>query len=198
MIRAWRLIKANHADEAFTGEGARRWGGRWNSKGVRIIYTAESLSLATLEIMVHTPSYKALKNYVCIPIDFNPRLSQSISIEDLPDNWRADPIPESVQIIGDQWVENQQSLILKVPSALIGVEYNYLINPSHADFKKLVIHSPQKFTFTLDPLEWTRNKDGSLTLERTLPNRVTLVRRWCPGRDGVRMEFRVENGSVRS
>ena len=69
MIRTWRLIKAKHADEAFAGEGARLWGGRWNSKGVRVVYTAASLSLATLEVMVHTPFYNALKNYVCIPID---------------------------------------------------------------------------------------------------------------------------------
>ena len=59
MIRAWRLIKAVHADDAFSGEGARRGGGRWNSKGVRIVYTSESLSLATLEVMVHTAYYSA-------------------------------------------------------------------------------------------------------------------------------------------
>jgi RES domain-containing protein len=53
MIWAWRLIKANHADDAFAGEGAKRWGGRWNSKGVRVVYTAESLSLATLEVIGH-------------------------------------------------------------------------------------------------------------------------------------------------
>ena len=149
MIRAWRLIKAKHTDEAFAGEGARLWGGRWNSKGVRVVYTAASLSLATLEVMVHTPFYNALKNYVCIPIDFGPRLSRSISIEDLPDNWQADPIPESVRAIGDQWIQNQDSIILRVPSAIIPVEYNYLINPAHPDFKKLVIRSPQKFTFDL-------------------------------------------------
>ncbi len=78
MIRAWRLIKAEHAEDAFSGEGARRGGGRWNSKGVRVVYTAGSLSLATLEVMVHTHFYSALKYYVCIPIDFNPSLSQSI------------------------------------------------------------------------------------------------------------------------
>jgi RES domain-containing protein len=147
MIRAWRLIKAEHADDAFSGEGARRGGGRWNSKGVRIIYTSGSLSLATLEVMVHTPFYRALKNYVCIPIDFDLSLSQSIRTEDLPDNWTADPIPQSVKDVGDRWVQNQQSVILKVPSAIIPVEYNYLINPSHPDFEKVVIHSPQKFAF---------------------------------------------------
>jgi RES domain-containing protein len=147
MIRAWRLVKAEHADDAFTGEGARRGGGRWNSKGVRVVYTAGSLSLATLEVMVHTHFYSALKYYVCIPIDFDPSLSQSITIEDLPDNWKADPIPQSVKKVGDRWVQNQESVILKVPSAIIPVETNYLINPSHPDFEKVVIHSPQKFAF---------------------------------------------------
>lgn len=149
IIRTWRLIKAKHADEAFAGEGARQWGGRWNNKGVRVVYSAESLSLAALEVMVHAPFYNALKNYVCIPIDFGSNLSQEISIEDLPDNWQADPIPESVQAIGDRWIQNQESIILKVPSTIIPVEYNYLINPAHPDFKKLVIHSPQQFTFDL-------------------------------------------------
>ena len=150
MIRAWRLIKAEHADDAFAGEGARRGGGRWNSKGVRVVYTSESLSLATLEVMVHTHFYRALKYYICIPIDFDPSLSQSITIEDLSDNWKTDPIPQSIKKVGDRWIQNQESVILKVPSAIIPVEYNYLINPSHPDFEKVVIHSPQKFAF--DPI----------------------------------------------
>ncbi|MBW2011412.1 MAG: RES family NAD+ phosphorylase [Deltaproteobacteria bacterium] len=147
MIRVWRLIKANHADDAFTGEGARRWGGRWNSKGIRVVYTAELLSLATLEVMVHTPFYDTLKNYVCIPIDFSPGLFQSIALEDLPNNWVTDPIPQSVRAIGDQWIKNKESVILKVPSAIIPIEYNYLINPDHPDFENLVIHSSQTFAF---------------------------------------------------
>ncbi len=145
MIRAWRLIKAEHVDDAFAGEGARRGGGRWNSNGVRVVYTSGSLSLATLEVMVHTHFYSALKNYVCIPIDFDPSLSQSITTEDLPDKWKADPIPQSVKELGDRWVQNQESVILKVPSPIIPVETNYLINPSHPDFEKVVIHSPQNF-----------------------------------------------------
>jgi RES domain-containing protein len=147
MIRVWRLIKAEHAEDAFAGEGARRGGGRWNSKGFRVVYTSGSLSLATLEVMVPTHFYSALKYYVCFPIDFDPGLSQSITIKDLPDNWKADPIPQSVKKVGDQWIQNQKSVILKVPSTIIPVEYNYLINPSHPDFEKVVIHSPQKFAF---------------------------------------------------
>ena len=139
MIRSWRLIKAVYADDAFAGEGARRGGGRWNSKGVRMVYTSGSLSLATLEMMVHTHFYSALKSYVCIPIDFDPSLLQSIAIDDLPDNWQADPIPQSVKKAGDRWIKNQESVILKVPSAIIPVEFNYLINPSHPDFGKIVI-----------------------------------------------------------
>ena len=147
MIRAWRLTKAEHANDAFAGEGARRGGGRWNSKGVRVVYASGSLSLAALEVMVHTHFYSALKYYVCIPIDFDPGLSQSITIEDLSDTWKADPIPQSLKNMGDRWIYNQESVILKVPSAIIPVEYNYLINPSHPDFEKVVIHSPQKFAF---------------------------------------------------
>jgi len=147
MIRAWRLIKSEHAGDAFSGEGARRGGGRWNSKGVRVAYTSSSLSLAALEVMVHVPFHRALKNYVCIPIDFSPDLLFSIPIADLPDDWQADPIPQSVRKVGNRWIVNQESVILKVPSTIIPLEYNYLINPSHPEFEKLVIHSPQKFIF---------------------------------------------------
>ncbi len=103
--------------------------------------------MATLEVMVHTHFYSALKYYVCIPIDFDPSLSQSMTIEDLPANWKADPIPQSVKKVGDRWIQHQDSVILEVPSAITPVEYNYLINPSHPDFEKIVIHSPQKSAF---------------------------------------------------
>jgi RES domain-containing protein len=95
--------------------------------------------LATLEVMVHTHFYSALKSYVCIPIDFDPSLLQSIAIDDLPDNWQTDPIPQSVKKAGDRWIKNQESVIWKVPSAIIPVEVNYLINPLHPDFGKIVI-----------------------------------------------------------
>jgi RES domain-containing protein len=106
-----------------------------------------------------------LKNYVCIPVDFSPRLCQSISLNDLPDNWRTDPIPESVQAIGDQWVQNKESAILKVPSVIIPVEYNYVINPSHPDFTKLDVHSPQQFILDIRLLNkiGRREKGGGFT-----------------------------------
>ncbi len=147
MIRSWRLIKAAYADEAFSGEGARRGGGRWNSKGVRMVYTSGSLSLAALEVMVQTAYFSTLKSYISIPIDFDPDLSKSIRLEDLPDNWQADPIPQSTKEVGDRWIQNQESVVLKVPSAIISVEYNFLINPMHPDFNKVTVHLPQKITF---------------------------------------------------
>ena len=84
--------------------------------------------------------FGALKNFVCIPIDFDPGLSKSITPEDLPDNWMNDPIPQPIKDMGDRWVQGQHSVILKVPSAIIPAECNYLINPSHPDFKKVTIH----------------------------------------------------------
>ena len=89
--------------------------------------------------MVHTHLYSALKSYVCIPIDFDPSLLQSIAIDDLPNNWQADPIQQSVKKAGDRWIKNQESVILKVPNAIIPVEFNYLINALHPDFEKIVI-----------------------------------------------------------
>jgi RES domain-containing protein len=147
MVRVWRLVKRKHLYVAFAGEGSRRWSGRWNSKGVRVVYASESLSLATLEILVHAPSYEVLKGFAAIPVDFDPDLSSIADNKDLPDNWRNDPAPSALKAIGDQWVKNQKSVILRVPSAIIPIEYNYLINPGHPDFKDLMINPAQEFIF---------------------------------------------------
>lgn len=109
------------------------------SKRFRTSWHRFTPSFFASRLMVHTHFYSALKNYVCIPIDFDPSLLQSIAIDDLPDNWQADPIPQSVKKAGDRWIKNQESVILKVPSAIIPVENNYLINPLHPDFEKIVI-----------------------------------------------------------
>lgn len=145
MLRAWRLIKKKHAKEALSGEGSRLYGGRWNSKGLRVIYAAESLSLATLEVIVHLQFYAALKNFVCLPIDFESTSLKTVNIDDLPENWREDPIPLACRSFGDKWIEKKDSLILKIPSVIIPVDNNYLINPDHPDFNKLTINPLQNF-----------------------------------------------------
>lgn len=147
--RAWRIIQQRHAASAFDGEGASLYGGRWNRPGTPLIYCSQSLSLATLEILVNLDSGQALRSYVSIPVDFENEACQSIPNEDLPDDWAADPPSLSTQQYGSSWAVSLTSLILEVPSSVISSEANYLINPAHQDFTALVIGEPSPFV--MDP-----------------------------------------------
>lgn len=146
-MRAWRICKERFATTAFDGEGAFRDGGRWNSEGVRVVYVAGSAALATLEVLVHVSEPDDLHRipYVLIPVDFEPDLVSEPSA--LPQGWHEDPPPVDAAAVGDQWVESQVSVLLKVPSAVIRSEFNYLINPLHPRFGELVIGPPEPFRF---------------------------------------------------
>jgi RES domain-containing protein len=114
---------------------------------MRVVYIAESAALATLEILVHVSEPDDLYRipYVLIPVDFEPELVTESP--DLPQGWYKDPPPVESAEIGDQWVESRASVLLKVPSAVIRSEFNYLINPSHPRFGKLVIGTAEAFRF---------------------------------------------------
>ena len=144
--RAWRIVKARHADTAFDGEGARLNGGRWNSPGERVVYASATKSLAALETLVHLLPPVSFK-YVAIPIDFDESLVEAIGRESLPYGWSDNPPPPSAQAIGDAWVEDARSAILELPSAIVPSESNYLLNPLHPDFNQIVIGKPEIFSF---------------------------------------------------
>lgn len=132
----------------FDGEGAFRFGGRWNSRGTRILYTAGSLSLAALEMLVHLNSEEVLLAYSFASAEFDESLI--LPVEDfrpLPENWSASPPPLDIQRIGDEWAETLASVVLKVPTSVLPVEFNYLINVGHPEFSKVKFGKPQTFTF---------------------------------------------------
>ena len=147
MITAWRIVKRKHARTAFTGEGARLYGGRWNSPGVAIVYTAQSQSLAALEMVIHLDSSELLQSYVVFEIGIDESLVIKVGPSQLPRNWRADPPPAKVGEVGDAWARAGTSAVLQVPSATLPAEYNFLLNPHHCDFPKLVIGKPSSFRF---------------------------------------------------
>jgi len=147
VILAWRIVSAQYQESAFTGDGAKTYGGRWNSKGVPVIYTAESLALASIEILVNLPSAKLLDNYVKIPVHFEESLVQEIPFADLPPDWDSRPVSQSTQIIGDKWVKEQRSTVLRVPSVVVPEEYVYLLNPIHPDFAGIEIGKPAAYHF---------------------------------------------------
>lgn len=147
-IKVFRICKTKYVSTAFDGEGAFRFGGRWNSRRTRIIYTAESLSLAALEMLVHLDDDSLLFEYsyvsVQIPIDLILKVSE---FRKLPKDWNDSPASIATQKLGDDWAKSNISAVLEVPTSIIPIEKNYLLNPLHQDFSKISIGTPQKFTF---------------------------------------------------
>lgn len=146
MTRAWRIVREDHGSAAFDGEGAWRFGGRWNSRGTRTVYTSATLSLAALETLVHLNPPVAFK-YVAIPIEFDEALVETFATSDLPADWNEEPPPPSTAEIGDRWVKESRSAVLELPSVIIPAEPNYLLNPAHSDFKRIRIGKPAPFSF---------------------------------------------------
>ncbi len=149
MPRGWRITKSARAATAFDGEGARLYGGRWNSPGAPVVYTAQSESLAALELLVHLQATWSLRSYCSIPVDFDDALVASVDPAALPPDWRDSPAPSALQQIGDQWVAAQGSVVLQVPSAIVPNELDFILNPRHPDFGRLVVGPPSGFE--LDP-----------------------------------------------
>jgi RES domain-containing protein len=146
-VSTWRIIKPKHAKAAFTGEGARLYGGRWNSPGVPAIYTADSRALAVLEVLVHLDAPALLDRYELIEVEMDPSLILTLELNEFPRNWRETPPPTRLQEIGDAWFIAGKSVALRVPSALIPRESNILLNPKHPDFEKVRIGKPFGFQY---------------------------------------------------
>jgi RES domain-containing protein len=146
MPEAWRIVKAKHVAKAFSGEGAAKTGGRWNSRGVPVVYTSSTKSLAALESLVHL-NPPVLFKYVAIRIQFDDTLIKKVPLNSLPADWQVEPPPPSSKAVGDAWVRHARSALLALPSVIISGELNYLLNPAHPDFKKIVIGKPERFAF---------------------------------------------------
>lgn len=144
--RVWRIVKERHAATAFDGEGAWRFGGRWNSPGTRVVYASESKALAALETLVHLNPPVVLK-YVAIGIQFDEALLETMEAKNLPPDWTQEPPSRATQIIGDRWVKEARSAILELPSIIIPSESNFLLNPAHIDFSRITAARPERFSF---------------------------------------------------
>jgi RES domain-containing protein len=144
--QAWRIVKARHAASAFSGEGASRFGGRWNSRGTWVVYVSSTQSLAALETLVHLNPPVPFR-YLAFSITFDDALVETFRTTTLPPDWTDEPPAPSSKAIGDQWVKQARSAVLKLPSVIIPSEANYLLNPSHPHFPKIIIGKPEPFTF---------------------------------------------------
>lgn len=148
-MRVWRLVRKRRLPDAFTGEGARLAGGRWNSVGVRVVYASATRSLAQLEYLVHVNPPRAPRDVYAIYADIPERLKvDDLAGRRLPKSWRRyDPPVEELQVIGDRWVASLNAAVLRVPSAVVPAEDNFLLNPAHKDFSKIVLGKAEPVEF---------------------------------------------------
>lgn len=143
----FRLSKIRYAND-LTGRGAEKAGGRWNSKGTAMLYTGETRALCTTEIAVHTPLGNIPLDFVIIALEIPNSLTiQELKPNELPTDWKLIPHSHSTQEIGDTFVINDKYVALKVPSAVVQGEYNYLLNPLHKDFRKIKVKLIEPFDF---------------------------------------------------
>ncbi len=148
MLRVWRLVTARFAASAFSGEGARRYAGRWHRKGVPVVYTAGNLSLAMLEMLVQDQPLRA--RYLAIPAEIPSGLDiERVDIDRLPADWRDPAALDALRTIGSDWAAGLRSPVLAVPSAVVPAETNYLLNPRHPDFGQIVIGEAQELVTDL-------------------------------------------------
>lgn len=130
------------------GEGARFYGGRWNRKGVPVLYTSSSISLAAMEILANTPMESLPDDLQVLILSVPDKIRpEKIEVDELPGNWRDWPAPEKLKNIGSKWIQSQSSLLLYVPSSVIPMERNVLINPLHPEFKKVREKGVSNFRF---------------------------------------------------
>jgi len=142
----YRLTKEKYKDQ-LSGIGAEKNGGRWNNKGRSIIYTAESRALCTTEIAVHTPLGILPMDYYLQSIEIPDLKMLEVSKSKLDPSWNNFPHEVSTKAVGDQFIEENKFLVIKVPSAVIQDEFNYLINPSHKSFAKVKLTKVERFQF---------------------------------------------------
>lgn len=146
MPSAWRLTKTKYLASAWDGGAAKRSGGRWNSVGVAVVYASANLSLALVEVLVHLPS-GILPAYSAVPAEFDDSMVTAVARVHLPTNWKDHPTPTETRAIGDKWVADRPSAVLQVPSVVVPDECNYVLNPSHPDFGRVMIGTPTPFPF---------------------------------------------------
>jgi RES domain-containing protein len=147
-VIAYRLCKTKYVSTALSGYGAKEYGGRWNSVGRTVVYLSSSIALAALEVLVHVPNQNLLRDpYTVIPLEFPDDTIQELDQKILQPDWTDSPAPEYLQQIGDTWIETGLEPILRVPSAVITAEANYLFNPEHTKASVLKILEPQEFFF---------------------------------------------------
>ena len=150
MITAWRLAAPEFAGsvaQLLSGEGARLYGGRWNSPGSNAVYLGDSLALAAMELLVHVRSVDVVAAYRKMPVFIPEPLVAQLDVALLPTNWTGSTGRRETQAIGDDWLRTRESAVLQVPSAVVAGETNFILNPTHADMNQIQAGPISEFRF---------------------------------------------------
>ena len=143
----FRLAKSKYSRD-LSGKGAEKTGGRWNSKGVTMVYTSESRALCTAEIAVHIPLGIMPKDFELISVEIPDSIKIfELSVNDLPKDWNSIPHSGKTQKLGDKFIRENKHAVMKVPSAVVQGDFNYLINSDHEDAKNVKIIKLESFVF---------------------------------------------------
>ncbi len=145
-MKAFRISLCKYIED-LTGEGAFRASGRWNSKGVRMLYASTSISLSTLEILVHTDGLPLKTNKCIINLIVPDEDIFILASTQLPKDWDCRPANQSTRSIGDKFIKDGKHLAMIVPSVIIPEEQNLLINPNHPNFDKIEISEKRVYIF---------------------------------------------------
>jgi RES domain-containing protein len=146
-MRFWRICRRHYAADAASGEGARLFGGRWNSRGVRVVYASTSLALAALETFVNLEPNLRPADLVFIEGEIPDAVEIGrVDPKILPAGWQATR-DESLRRFGDDWIRDGKTAALLVPSAAIRGEWNVLLNPAHPDSSIIEFRDPMRFEF---------------------------------------------------
>ena len=146
-MRAFRIVKKRHLLTAFSGDGARTYGGRWNLPGTPMVYAAQTRALAVLESLAHFGGAERRMAFVTFEIEIPESLATRLEAADLPGDWRSSEPSASTQALGSEWQRGRLSAALAVPSVLVPQEYCVLLNPEHPDTDKILITYPEPFSF---------------------------------------------------
>ena len=146
-MRFWRICRRRYAAEAARGEGAYLYGGRWNSRGVRVVYASTSLALAAIETFVNLEPRLQPKDFLSIEGEIPEALEiERVRLEALPPYWRKSR-DESLRRFGDEWIHAGRTVAMLVPAATIPGEWNILLSPAHAEFERVNFFEPKAFEF---------------------------------------------------
>jgi RES domain-containing protein len=148
LIEAYRITKESDPARAISGQGAKDWGGRWNSKGVAVVYTAAHRSLSILEILVHIKGGAGTGRaaigapFYVYAVTFDEALIEEVPIGTLLAGWNGEPPTAASQSLGDAWARAARSAVLAVPSVIVREERNYVLNPHHPRFSEVQVAFP--------------------------------------------------------